>query len=247
MKILGIDIGGSGIKGGIVDTVSGQMLGERFRLETPENGKPKPMIDVINQVVKHFDWRGPIGCGYPGVIRNQTLMTAANLDKSWIGLDLANEVQETTGCPAWAINDADAAGLAEIHYGAGKGHKGVVILITVGTGLGTALFTDGILLPNSELGHLKIKGKDAEKRASGAARKRLNLDWKEWAERFDEYLGLMHSLLWPDLFIIGGGVTEKAEKFLPYINVPTEVAIAQMGNNAGIVGAAVAAKLHLKI
>jgi polyphosphate glucokinase len=247
MNILGIDIGGSGIKGCPVDTKTGQMLGERFRLETPEGRKPNGMMQAIEEIIEHFDWKGPVGCGYPGVIRKQKICTAANLNKDWIGLDLAKLISKKTQSHAWVLNDADAAGIAEMRYGIGREHsKDVVILITVGTGLGTAVFTQGNLLPNTELGHIKIRGKEAEKRASGAVRKLEDLSWKQWSKRFDTYLNLMHSLFWPDVFIIGGGIVEKAEHFLPLLTVKTPVKIAQMGNQAGIIGAAIAAEEAMK-
>ena len=239
MNILGIDIGGSAIKGAIVDTLTGQLITERHRVETPQPAKPKPMVDIIAEIAKHFNWKGPIGCGYPGVVKNQKTLTAANLDKSWIGQDLSALVNKATGCPTYALNDADAAGLAEMEFGAGKGR--------MGTGLGTALFTQGELFPNAELGHLVMKnGKEAEKWASAAAKEKQKLSWQQWARRFDKYLGTLHALLQPDAFIIGGGIADKAEKFLPFLKVPVEVLIAQQGNSAGISGAALAARKNLK-
>ena len=247
MNILGIDIGGSGIKGCPVDTKTGQMLAERFRVETPEGGKPKDMMNAIIQLIEHFEWKGPIGCGYPGVIRKQKICTAANLNKGWIGLNLAELISNHTKTHTWVLNDADAAGIAEMRHGVGHEHSNdVVLLITVGTGLGTAIFTKGQLLPNTELGHIKIRGKEAEKRASGAVRKLEDLSWKEWSKRFDTYLRLLHSLFWPDLFIIGGGIVEKAEHFLPNLTVETPIKIAQMGNQAGLIGAAIAAEEAMK-
>ncbi len=246
MNILGIDIGGSAIKGAVVDTLSGQLITERHRIETPQPAKPKAMVDVIAEIAKHFNWNGPIGCGYPGVIQNQKVLTAANLDKSWVGEDLAHLIHHAIGSHAFCLNDADAAGLAEVNFGAGKGKKGTLMLITVGTGLGTALFNNGELFPNSELGHIFLKnGKEAEKWASAFAREKQDLSWKHWAKRFDKYLKTLHALLWPDAFIIGGGLASKSEKFLPYLSVKTEVLIAQQGNCAGISGAAFAARIAL--
>lgn len=244
MKALGIDIGGSGIKGGIVDTEIGEMISERHRIDTPHPATPEAIVGVMESIVKHFDWKGPIGCGYPGVIRNQVLMTASNLDKSCIGSNLGAMLTEKVDSPAWVINDADAAGIAEVHFGAGKGKKGVVMLITVGTGLGTALFIDGKLVPNTELGHLWLeRGLEAEKYAAASIKKKEDLSLKTWAKRFDECLKYVRALFWPDLFIVGGGIAKKADKFLDYFKVDTPVVAAQQGNLAGIVGAAMAARL----
>jgi len=243
MHILGIDIGGSAIKGGIVDTDSGQLISERYRLETPQPAKPKAMLDMMQEIVQHFNWNGLIGCGYPGVVKNQTILTAANLDKSWIGENLSARLQEKTGCNVWTLNDADAAGIAETHFT--THHMGVCMMITVGTGLGTALFVNKQLVPNLELGHLRLKnGKEAEKIASAAVKDKEKLTWKRWSKRFDKYLCTLQELLWVDTFIIGGGIADKSEKFLPYLTVPAQVCVAQQGNLAGIIGAALAAKLY---
>jgi polyphosphate glucokinase len=242
MNILGIDIGGSAIKGGIVNCLTGELLTERYRVETPLDARPEPMIEILTEIVQHFNWQGPIGCGYPGVVKEGRIFTAANLDKSWIGLDIPSILKERTGCPTHCLNDADAAGLAEMHFGSGRHSLKPTMMVTVGTGLGTALFNEGKLYPNMELGHLFMKnGKEAEKWASSAAKDREDLSWKDWAKRFDKYLHLLHSLLQVDLFIIGGGIAHKAEKFLPYLKIPTEVRIAEQGNIAGITGAALAA------
>jgi polyphosphate glucokinase len=242
MEILGIDIGGTGIKGAVVDTETGALLAPRYRRPTPSPAKPRPAADTVAQVARHFDWRGPIGVGYPGVIRDGFTLTAANLHKSWIGLDAAALIAETTGCNAvHFINDADAAGLAEMAFGAGRDRRGVVLLVTIGTGLGTALFTDGHLLPNCEFGHMIIDGVEAEWYASDAARKRERLAWKKWARRFDKFLTVMERLIWPDLIVLGGGISKLHEKFLPELTIRTEVVPAQMLNEAGIVGAAMAA------
>lgn len=239
MEVLGIDIGGSGIKGAPVDTERGAILAPRFRLLTPSPAKPRPVAERIADIVAHFEWQGPVGIGYPGVVRQGVTLTAANVHKGWVGLDAAALINKVTGCPTCIINDADAAGLAEMTFGAGKDHKGVVMLVTIGTGLGTALFTDGHLLPNCEFGHLGIDGVEAEWMASDAARKREKLTWKRWARRFDKFLLTMEKLLWPDLIILGGGISKKHEKYIPYLTVQAEVIPAQMLNEAGIVGAAV--------
>lgn len=222
------------------------MIGDRERILTPQPAAPAPMMKVIRQLIEHFQWNGIIGCGYPGVIQNQCTMTAANLDKSWIGHKLGKEIEKITSQEAWVINDADAAGLAEMHFGAGKNKKGVVMMITIGTGLGTALFIDGILLPNTELGHLHLKnGKEAEKIASAAVRKHKNLSWKVWAEHLNKVLEEYERLFNPDLFILGGGYAKKSESFDQYIQLNTPHVFAKMENDAGIIGAALAAKLYL--
>jgi len=239
MEVLGIDIGGSGIKGAPVDTDRGEMLAPRFRLRTPSPAEPRPVAETVSQIVKHFSWKGPMGIGFPGVIRKGVTLTAANIHEDWVGLNAAKFINKVTGHKTCFINDADAAGLAEMAFGAGKDRLGVVMLVTIGTGLGTALFTDGHLLPNSEFGHLKIDGVEAEWMASDAARKRENLSWKKWAHRFDNFLQTMERLLWPDLIILGGGISKKHDQFLKYLTVQAEVIPAQMLNEAGIIGAAV--------
>jgi polyphosphate glucokinase len=242
MEILGIDIGGSGIKGAPVDTESGSLLAPRFRLPTPTPPKPRSMADAVSEVTRHFDWHGPVGCGFPASLRHGVALTAANINKKWIGTNAAALFAGSTGCPVVVINDADAAGLAEMTFGAGCDRKGVVFIVTIGTGLGTALFTDGHLLPNTDLGHIEINGKDAELTASDAARKRLKLSWEDWAVYFNEYLTRLEKLFFPDLFILGGGASKKSERFMPYLTVQAEVVVAQLLNDAGIVGAALAAK-----
>lgn len=241
MEILGIDIGGSGIKGAPVDTKTGGLLAPRFRIETPDPAKPKPMAKVIAEIAKHFDWKGQVGCGFPAAMRNGVALTAANVHNKWIDVNAAELFSDACGCPTCVINDADAAGLAEMAFGAGQGRMGVTIIVTVGTGLGTALFTDGHLLPNAELGHIEINGQDAEIRASDAARKQEKLSWKKWGRRFNIYLSNLEKLLWPDLFILGGGASKRFDKFSDCINVQAEVQPAKLLNEAGIVGAALAA------
>ncbi|HVN54320.1 MAG TPA: ROK family protein [Anaerolineaceae bacterium] len=239
--VLGVDFGASGIKGAPVDPESGELLAERFRIETPETAKPKQVADVFAEIARHFSWSGPIGCGFPGVVRRGIGYTAANIHRSWIGTDIAGLFSEKTGCPTTVINDADAAGLAEMKFGAGRGRKGVVILLTLGTGIGSAIFTDGVLIPNTEFGHLQIREKDAERRASDAVRQEKNLSWEQWAIRLNEFLHAMEALFWPDLIIIGGGVSKYHELFFPYLEVKAEVVPAQFLNLAGIVGAGLAA------
>ncbi len=240
MKVLGIDVGGSGIKGAPVDTKKGELLTPRFRIPTPEGAKPKDVAKEIARITAHFKWEGPVGCGVPAVIQHGVARTAANIDKVWIGTDIKKLFTKESGCPFHVINDADAAGLAEMAFGAGKGHNGVVLIVTIGTGLGTSLFTDGVLLPNTELGHIEIDCKDAELSASDAARKRDDLSWENWAKRFDSYLNTLERLIWPDLIILGGGASKKHDKFFHNLTVQAEVLPAATLNEAGIIGAALA-------
>ena len=246
-KILGIDIGGSGVKGAIVDTKEGVLLTERYRIPTPQPATPEAVAEVIKQIAGHFKWEGPIGAGFPGVIQQGVARTAANVDNSWIDLNLNKLFSKATGCPVHVVNDADAAGMAEMKFGAGKGRKGTVMLITVGTGLGTVIFSDGNLLPNLEMGHLILHGADAELYASDAARKRDKLDWNTWAGRFNEYLLRVEELVWPDRIIIGGGASKKGEKFFPLLTTKAKVVPAQLKNEAGIVGAAMVSKYYHKL
>jgi polyphosphate glucokinase len=245
MKVLGIDIGGSGIKGAPVDTESGEILAPRLRLQTPEVAKPMPVAKVVAEITHNFDWSGRVGCGFPSVIRNGVALSAANVHRKWIGTNVVSLFREHTGCPVCVVNDADAAGMAEMAFGAGRGRQGTVIVVTIGTGLGSALFLDGCLVPNTELGHLEINGADAEKNASDAARKREGLSWKKWGLRFNVFLNTLEKLFWPNLFILGGGISKQADKFIPYLNVQAEIVTAQLLNDAGIVGAALAAKTYL--
>jgi polyphosphate glucokinase len=242
MEILGIDVGASGIKGAPVNTEIGEMLAPRFRVVTPQPSEPQAVAEASAQIVQNFDWHGAIGCGFPSAMRQGVVMTAANIDESWVGVNAEQLFSEATGCPTRVINDADAAGLAEITFGAGRGHRGVVLVVTIGTGLGTAMFVDGRLVPNMEMGHIEIDGQDAESRASDAARKREDLSWKKWAKRFNIYLNTLEKLLWPDLIILGGGTSKDYEKFMPYLTLKAEVIPAQFFNEAGIVGAALAAR-----
>jgi polyphosphate glucokinase len=242
MQILGIDIGGSGIKGAPVETETGELLFTRHRIPTPNLGKPKPMANVVAAIAQHFEWRGPIGCGFPAIVREGVVHSAANIHERWIGTDAASLFAKATGCDVFVLNDADAAGLAEMAFGAGRGRQGVVLVVTIGTGLGTALFTNGHLVPNMELGHLEIDCEDAELHASDAARMRENLSWKKWSQRLDRYLITLERLLSPNLIILGGGVIKKHEKFIPRLTLQTEVVPALLGNQAGIIGAALAAQ-----
>ena len=242
MDILGIDIGGSGIKGAPVDLNHGVLAAERLRIATPKPATPDAVADTVDGIIRHFNWTGPVGCGLPSVVQNGVARTAANIDSSWIGTDVRTLLSQRTGCPVTVINDADAAGIAEMRFGAGRGRNGTILMVTVGTGLGTALFRDGSLVPNTELGHLLLNGKIAEKYASAAAREDLGLSYKTWAKRLDLYLHQLQSLFWPDLFILGGGISKKHEKFFPFLTIETEFLPAVLRNQAGIVGAALAAR-----
>jgi polyphosphate glucokinase len=241
MEVLGIDIGGSGIKGAPVETETGEMLAPRYRIPTPQPSKPKPVAEVVAEIARHFKWQGPIGAGFPAVVQDGITMSAANVHKKWIKRDAAALITEVTGCETCVINDADAAGLAEMAFGAGRDRKGTVLIATLGTGIGTAIFSDGYLLPNTEFGHLEVRGMDAEVWTSDAARKRENLSWKDWASRLNVYLGTMERLISPDFIILGGGVSKKHEKFITLLNLQAEVVPAQLLNEAGIVGAALGA------
>ena len=242
MVIMGIDIGGSGIKGAPVDVDKGEFLAERQRLDTPQPSTPAAVAETVVRLIKQFDWQGPIGCTFPAVVQHGVVRTAANVDQAWVGTDGEALFRAATGYPVRVVNDADAAGIAEMTFGAGKGRKGVVILLTFGTGIGSAIFIDGILLPNTEFGHVELRGKDAEHRAAARIKTEKDLSWKEWSARVDEYLQYMEKLFSPDLFIIGGGVSKRFDKFAPYLHTQAEVIPAQLQNDAGIVGAAMAAK-----
>lgn len=242
MHVLGIDIGGSGIKGAPVDLSQGVLAAERLRIATPQPATPDAVADTVGRIIRHFNWTGPVGCGLPSVVQNGVARTAANIDSSWIGTDVRALLSQRTGCPVTVINDADAAGIAEMRFGAGRGRNGTILMVTVGTGLGTALFRDGTLVPNTELGHLLLNGKVAEKYASAATREDLGLSYETWAKRLDLYLYQLQSLFWPDLFILGGGISKKHEKFFPFLTIETEFLPAVLRNQAGIVGAALAAR-----
>jgi polyphosphate glucokinase len=242
MQILGIDVGGSGIKGAPVDTETGQLVAERVRIKTPKNAEPEPMAQIVKQIAGFFNWNGPIGIGFPAPIKGGVAMMAANVSPKWIGLNADDLFTQVTGCDCTMINDADAAGLAEIKFGAGRGQPGTVIMVTLGTGIGSAIFYQGILLPNTEFGHAQLNGMDAEQYASDAARQREDLSWKKYAKRLDLYLKMMERLFWPNLFIVGGGISKESEKYLPLLTLDTPIVPAQLRNQAGIIGAALAAR-----
>ena len=240
-KILGIDVGASGIKGGVVDINSGQLLNERIRLETPDPATPKAMAETFGELVRRHNWSGLVGCGFPSIIKDGVAYSAANISHEWIGTNVVETLSLACGCPVEVLNDADAAGLAEMQFGLGKGEMGTVLLITIGSGLGSALFVDGQLVPNTELGHIFLKNqkKVAEQYASNNARKREDLSWEEWGIRFNEYLENIERVLNPDLILLGGGTSKRFDKYDSYITVRAPVKPAQLLNAAGTVGAAV--------
>jgi len=240
MTVLGIDIGGSGIKGAPVDVDGGSLTDERYRLETPRPATPDAVVSVLAEVAGHWKGNDPMGVTFPGVVRNGVIGSAANLDPSWIGVDAAALFAEHTGRRAVVLNDADAAGVAEVAFGAGRDVPGVVLLLTFGTGIGSALFLDGRLVPNTEFGHLELNGADAELHASDRIREEQNLSWTDWGARLQDYLQVVERLLAPDLIVLGGGVSKKTDRYLPSVKVSTPVVPAVLQNNAGIVGAAMA-------
>ncbi|WP_276515658.1 polyphosphate--glucose phosphotransferase [Saccharothrix coeruleofusca] len=245
----GVDIGGSGIKGGLVDLEAGGLDGERLRIATPQPSTPDAVADVVAEIVEKFGWDGPVGITLPCVIKKGVAHTAANVDKGWIGTDAAALFARRLGRrteDVVVLNDADAAGIAEMRFGSGVGRDGLVVLLTFGTGIGSALFLDGQLVPNTEFGHLEVDGHDAEKRAAASVKEDKGLSWSEWAPRVSRYISVLENLIWPDLVIAGGGVSKKAEKWLPLLEVRTEVVAAALKNDAGIVGAAVAAAQGLR-
>ncbi|MGE0880159.1 MAG: polyphosphate--glucose phosphotransferase [Acidimicrobiia bacterium] len=237
---LGIDIGGSGVKAAPVDVDSGALAAERIRIETPQPAVPDAVADVVAEAVAHFDWREPIGVTYPGVVKHGRVYTAANVDESWIGVDAAKLFAKVTNCETTVLNDADAAGFAELLFGSGKDRGGVIVVITLGTGIGCAVFNEGVLLPNTELGHIELNGRDAELTAAARIRDEQDLSWKKYAKRVSKYLQALDALLWPDLFIIGGGVSKDADKWLHMVECRCEIVAAAMHNDAGVIGAALA-------
>lgn len=238
MDILGIDIGGSGIKGAVVAVETGQLVSEPLQIETPQPATPQAVIEATCGLVRLFDWHGSIGCGFPAVVQDGTVKTAANIDASWIGVDVRGFLQRKTGCPCFVINDADAAGLAEMKFGAGRGRMGTVLTLTLGTGIGSALFYRGQLFPNLELGYMPLKGTPAEHYASAAVRKKEKLSRDAWSKRLNMFLGHVERLFSPELIIIGGGVSHQHEIFFPYLETQAKLVPAGFLNRAGIVGAA---------
>ena len=242
MEILGIDIGGSGIKGAPVDVRSGELLVGRLRFDTPQPSTPDAVIEVVGSLVRHFEWNGPVGCAFPAIVKAGVTRSAANVDDGWINFAAEENLRKGTGCPLLLSNDADAAGIAEMTFGAGKGHSGLVLIITLGTGIGSAFFYRGVLVPNSELGHLEFNGHEAEKWTASVVRKRKNLKWRQWGSRLNDYLAHLEFIFSPDLIILGGGVSRRFERFAPFLSLQTQVVPAALRNEAGIVGAALAAR-----
>ena len=242
MAILGIDIGGSGVKGAPVDTVRGELLAERYRVPTPQPSDVSSVVEAVAEVAAQFEGYDRVGVTFPGVVVDGITRTAANVDKSWLDAPAARLFSERLGKPVSVLNDADAAGVAEVAFGAGRDQRGLIMMLTFGTGIGSALFLDGVLVPNTEFGHLELDGKDAELRASDRVREQDDLSWEKWAGRVQDYLRHVEMLLSPRLFIIGGGVSKKSDKFFPLIDIRTPMVPATLLNNAGIIGAAVTAE-----
>lgn len=238
MEVLGIDFGGSGIKGAIVNTETGELVTERHRIVTPQPSTPEAVGDVIVELMEHFNWKGKVGIGVPAVVKSGVVLTASNIDKGWINYKANDLLSQKTGSEVECVNDADAAGIAEIHFGAGAKENGLVLLLTIGTGIGSVIFIGKHLVPNLELGHLEFKGDIIEKYAADSVRKTKDLSWKEWGKRFNKVLKYLEFRFNPNLIIIGGGVSKKMEKFEEQIHIDTPVIPAQMQNNAGIIGAA---------
>lgn len=242
--VLGIDIGGTHLKAAPVDVHDGELVEPPEWIETPRPATPAALLAVISEFADNFSWSGPIGIGFPGVVDANVVRTAAHLDRSCIGVDLSQLVSDELGLAVTAINDADAAALAEVHFGAGRGHPGVVLTITLGTGVGSGMTIDGILVPNTELGHLQQGGSDMEARVAARAHREGDSEWESWGREVDAYLHSLENLLWPALFIIGGGISADFEKFERYLRLRTPIAAATKGNDAGIIGAALAHQFH---
>ncbi len=239
--MLGIDIGGTGIKGAIVDIKKGELVTERIKIKTPQPATPEAVIATVKELVTQFAWKGKIGCGFPAAVKHEIVKTASNIDASWVGVNAAKEIKKVTGCDAHLLNDVDAAGHGEVAFGAGKGHHGTIIMAAFGTGIGTAIFTEGRLVPNSELGHLRLHGKIAEHYTANSSREKENLDWDTFGSRVNEYLQRLEFLFWPDMIIIGGGVSKKYDNYCHKFQLECDVAPATLRNNAGIIGAALSA------
>lgn len=242
MSVLGIDIGGSGIKGNLVDVETGALLSERHRIDTPEPSTPDMVADVVAEMVRHFEASGTVGCTFPAIVRRGVALSAANVDDSWIGTDADALFEERTGLSFHMFNDADAAAVAEMEFGAGKGRDGVVIVITLGTGIGSGMFVDGVLVPNTELGHMHFEGHaPVERWAAAKVRREEGLTWEEWAGRVDRFLIHLDRVFTPDLFIMGGGVSRLWDEWGHVLTAAVETVPAELENEAGIVGAALSA------
>jgi polyphosphate glucokinase len=242
MQAFGIDIGGTGIKAAPVDVSTGELIAQRKKIPTPRPATPEAVTAVVKELAAQFGWRSVAAATFPGVVIDGTVRTAANVDKSWISTDAAAAFSAAIGSEVKVLNDADAAGVAEMTFGAGKGERGTVLMLTFGTGIGSALFTGGLLVPNTEFGHIEIRGKDAETRAAEHAKEVHDWGWKDWSKRVEEYMEHMEALLSPDLIIVGGGISKESEKWVPLLTgVHARIVPATMHNDAGIVGAAMAA------
>lgn len=241
---LGVDIGGSGIKGAVVDLSTGRLVSERFKLLTPQPSTPPAVARTVAQVLRHCSWSGAFGATFPAVVSGGVARTAANVDPTWIGTNIEEVLEEATGLTVSAVNDADAAGVAEVAFGAAREHDGLVLVVTLGTGIGTALLYRGVLVPNSELGHIQVGGADAETTASASARERLGLGWRAWSRHLQAYFKALEDYLWPDLIVVGGGVSRRSEKFLPLLELRTPIVPAGLQNEAGIVGSALLASMR---
>ncbi len=242
MELFGIDVGGSGIKGAKVNLETGELSSERFRLATPQPATPKAMAQTVKEVLEHFDWKGPVGVGFPTIVANGQCKSQSNLHEDWLGVQIDELFKKTCGNDFNIVNDADAAGLAEMNFGAGKGKDGLVLTVTLGTGIGSGMFYNGVLIPNSELGHLRYKKfKPVERYAADSARKRNELSYDEWAERLDYFFNYVNRVCSPDLIIVGGGASKKWEKLAPHFS-DNNLVVAQTRNEAGIIGAAMASK-----
>lgn len=246
MEILGIDVGGSGIKGAIVDTRVGELKTERYRIPTPKPATPSSVINTIEAIIDHFDWQDVVGCGFPAAVKHEIVKTASNIDDSWIGVNASAQIEKGTGCPTWLVNDVDAAGYAEVGFGAGKDRYGTIFMAAFGTGIGTAVFHNQQLVPNTELGHIPMHGMPAEDYAANSIREKQELSWEEWGGRVNEYLQVIQALFWPDIIIIGGGVSKYFSEFKDFLDLDTEVVPAENRNHAGIIGAALAASAKQK-
>lgn len=243
METLGIDVGGSGIKGAIVDIKAGELVTDRYRIPTPKPATPQAVIETIEAIIRNFDWHGSVGCGFPAAVKDEIIKTASNIDNSWIGVNASDRIEKETGCPTHLVNDVDAAGYAEAEFGAGQNRYGTIFMAAFGTGIGTAVFHNQQLVPNTELGHIPMHGGVAEDYAANSIRKKEDLSWEEWGGRVNEYLQLIQFLFWPDIIIIGGGVSKKFNEFKAYLDLDTELVPAESRNHAGIIGAALAASV----
>ena len=245
MRILGVDIGGTGIKAAINETQTGELVSEHKRIPTPKPATPQNIAESLSQLVTEFAWSGPIGCGFPATVHHGIAYSASNIDPSWINTDAQTLFSQVTGQPCFVVNDADAAGMAEMRFGTGQNNRGVTILLTIGTGIGSAVFVNGRLHPNTELGHVRFGDSIAERYCAESVRIKLNLSWQEWGTRFNEYLNHLEFVFNPDRFIIGGGIAEHMTQFQPFLHTKALILPARSLNQAGIIGAALFAESQI--